>query len=305
MQKDTVVAVGGVFGQVRSIFTQGSEIKNQPTKNLLRDKEVVLGVLADSATKSFFSKASGLRNGMNEKMKEHVIMHLSGKAHEPEVCASFHREIGEMESQSEVFSRLFWEGVFQAFPNGANYGVRSGWQVVCLDDPETGDESLFGEMHPSRTFFADLHRAFTLQAEKDLPTTDPDLSPIDMEAEETVIGQVTDLSVKALFLIRMKLIEAIDLIRADLLRSVPEGMSVQSVLVASMTKANRLKRQYNIVSNLFLAGVRETLGLSAKEHPSIGIRKDWVVVHCPPKEEDEEVKEILEMLETVFNGRLL
>lgn len=269
------------FELVQKIFFTGLEIVSEPGEEVKKNEKVI-GIIKDSATRSFFSYLSDIHMLIGKNKKDYD----SARAQKSDKVSLYEGELGKLLKKDYLFRGLFWQGVYSAFPIcGMDCGIRKGWQVVSFESGNVPGRELFADIHhPARTFFKDIGRAILATDEKGLSSANLELEPVNIGDEEYIIGEVSEPFLKALFFV-MNGLERADRID-ELASSNPIPFStIQEAIFDVCAKKSCLAHLHNLAQDLFWLGVLKSIHMSQK-FTSLGVRAGWKIVYCPPLLED-------------------
>jgi hypothetical protein len=244
-----------MFDAVQAVFSGSLDIRFQPEKSA-GEGEVALGILKSPIAKSFYSEA-----------REIALLMC-------ETCDATEVYLKEMQMLQDLYSRLFWTGVYSQFPR-VGFGIRDGWKVVALGDVP---QPTFDPESPALTFFEDVRKGFLAKNDTPIGNPDPYLDPVTNESEEYILGKVNSPELKALFLVKVGLSKAVHYIEQEFLSLSAEPSLDTTKSVAA--KCFILSQQINLVDHLFWLGVQKQLPSVAKGN-NFAIRRGWDIVRIP------------------------
>lgn len=125
----------------------------------------------------------------------------------------------------------------------------------------------------SLIFFQDISDAFQTKDDTVFPS-DLDLDPVN-EANEFIVGQVTMPVLKALFMLKIRLNKALDMVMEERvsLSAKPSPDELKNVF----KKYDSMKEKIDFVGHLFWLGVEKQFPMVA-EGNNFALRRDWKIV---------------------------
>ena len=258
-----------MFDAIRVVFSGFTNVRFQPEQQPL-EKEAI-GVLTNPIARTFYSEARDVTLQMQNMLKEHDDSGVVDSV----TCNAVEAKLKELQMLQDLHSRLFWSGVYSQFPRGVGFGIRDGWKVVALGD---ACQPTFDPESPALTFFEDVHKAFLATNDTVFGDMDQYTEPVTQESEEFILGQVTVPALKALFVVKVQLIQEFDEVERETM-SISDKSSPDTVKILVM-KYSLLSQQIDLVDYLFWLGIQKQFPTVAGGS-NFAVRRGWQIVRIP------------------------
>ena len=284
----------GIIPMLAAVL-EGEISENSGPSQEIRPEEKQRGIITSPTARRLFTAHSILAQYMGDIVKDHGRLHEDKDKEQPAKhdCEAVWNKVSHLNARKDVLHGLLWQAIEEEHPQvvaNNNAIIRKGWLLV-----EDGDEWNDIIPVPDKSTLANnlISHVTDIVCGRRLVVKEDGLDPVSQGEE--VVGSLDDERVQTLRSLATK-------VRDELLSQLPPGaMDFDFKMIHEMgtNEVDRLhvlvthyKKLCGLTSSLFWCGVRDAVP-AASDLPNIGIRQNWDIVKCIPKEDEEGIKVVM------------